>query len=143
MGLAEHIANDPDARGYAAMTARETYDDLNTKRRTGEKQVTYKSVLGELGADIGRRLIDSMKAASASDSVVETWHNMLVRGESINVNNAEVQGMLSTFADTPGLPLTTDDRDQIVALSLNQSTDAQFYGLLPMTVHQVIQAKGN
>jgi len=141
MGLAEHIATDPDNRGYAAMTGREVYDDLMLKRRPGNIEVSYKMVLGQLGAASGRRLIDSMKSASASDSVIEVWHNMLVRGETINVDNAEVKGMLQSFVDA-GLPLTQADRDGLVSLANNQVSDAQHYSLLPLTVHKVIEAKG-
>lgn len=141
MSLATHLATDPDGRGYAAMSGRQVYEDLQVKRRPGERQVGYKEFMGVLGSAVGRRLIDSMKAAAQSDSVVDAWHNMLVRGETINVNNAEVQAMLQAFADNVNLSLTQSDKDAIVALADNQVSDAEHYGF-SVSVHDVIKAKG-
>lgn len=141
MSLASHISGDPDSRGYAQMTDREVYEDLLVKRRSGERQMSYKDLMGTLGAASGRRLIDSMKAAAQSDSVVETWHNMLTRGETININNVEVKAMLQTFADNVNLPLTQADHDSIVGLEVNQVSDAEFYGFNNLDVHQVINAR--
>ena len=136
-----HIENDPDARGYSDMTGREVYEDLITKRRTGERQVGYKEFMGTLGSDIGGRLINSMKAAAESDAVVEVWHNLLLSGETINVNNVEVQVMLDTFAASP-LPLTADDAVAIKGMADNQLSDVDEYNLRGVTPLAVLAAKG-
>lgn len=142
MSLATHITNDPDSRGYSGMTGREVYDDLLVKRRPGERQVGYKEFMGTLGSVIGGRLINSMKAAASSDAVVEVWHNLLLRSETINVNNAEVQAMLNAFAANQLLPLTADDATAIKALADNQISDAEHYSFTPLRVLEVLRAKG-
>lgn len=144
--LAQHIASDPDSRGYAQMTNYEVYQDLVTKRRPGERQVTLKEFGDLVDTNVAGRVIKAMTnygASSADDApLVQYWLDILKSPSgAINVNNTKVRAMLDAFEAAGNLGMNAGDAAIVKALSDNQLSDADHYGFLSLKPSDIGEAR--
>lgn len=136
MTLAELLAT----ADYAGLSDSEAAVLANQKRHISTHRVTYLGLANVLDADIVRRLISTIKAVAANDSLVSEIRNFL-RGDGVDVGHATTRAMLDAFSADVNLPLTEDDAMAVKALAENQISDAELYGLGVVRVGHIVKAR--
>lgn len=110
---ADWLATSPDPQTDAAFLA--WLDEPRTV--TVDMFLTPEGLISRVGEAVARRVIDTLKAAAASDSLIEMALDRLRHSEhGLNVSDPETVAMLDALAANEQLPLTADDAAAIKAL---------------------------
>lgn len=138
MTLAELLATDD----YVGLTDVAAAELANQRRHSGERRLSYLGLSSLLDPKIVRRLIATVDAVAASDTLVAEVRNFLRSDGGVDVGNAVTQAMLDQFAANEQLPLTAADATAIKALANNLHSDAELYGLVVVKIGHVQMARG-
>lgn len=138
MTLTELLATDD----YVGLTDVAAAALANQRRHSGERRLSYLRLSSLLDPNIVRRLIATVDAVAASDTLVAEVRNFLRSDGGVDVGNAVTQAMLDQFAANEQLPLTAADATAIKALADNMHSDAELHGLGVVKVGHVQMARG-
>ena len=146
--LKAELTADPESRGWATMTDQQVAGDMNELRYPGAVSVTFTSLVSMLGdsgqtdpVGIVRRLVDSMRAAGQSDSIIDEALRFVRSGGSIDLGNPQTRGILDSLAADTTLDLETADAAAIKGLADNKVSYAQKKGWPKITSQYVQQAR--
>jgi hypothetical protein len=120
------LATSPDPATDAAFLAYMA----ESVTETVETRLTAEELVARAGIDIARRVIDSLKAVAASDSVIELALERLKNSDAgLNAADPATAGMLTAFANNDQLPMTLTDLAAVAALTQRTRPRSQTLGL--------------
>ena len=114
---------------------------LNDKRytATGERYVTARTVLAELGATTGAAILDKLEAASAQSSPVKWMLKFLTQDSGLDVGQTETQGCIDALA-IAGV-LTDDEAAALKSLALLPTSRAEILGFGSVSYNDINKAR--
>lgn len=114
---------------------------LNDKRfaATGERYVTARTVLAELGATTGAAILDKLDAAATQSSPVKWMLKFLTQDSGLDVGQTETQGCIDAMA-LDGV-LTADEAMALKNMALLPTSRAEILGFGPVSYNDVNKAR--
>ena len=114
---------------------------LNDKRftTTGERYVTARTVLAELGATTGATILDKLEAAATQSSPVKWMLKFLTQDSGLDVGQTETQGCIDALA-IAGV-LTTDEASALRGMALLPTSRAEIIGFGSVSYNDVNKAR--
>lgn len=114
---------------------------LNDKRfmATGERYVTTRTVLAELGATAGAAILDKLEAAATQSSPVKWMLKFLTQDSGLDVGQTETQGCIDAMA-LDGV-LTADEAMALKNMALLPTSRAEIIGFGSVSYNDVNKAR--
>lgn len=138
--LKTEIDTGPLATECAGQSDDDVADILNDKRftTTGERYVTARTVLAELGATTGAAILDKLEAAATQSSPVKWMLKFLTQDSGLDVGQTETQGCIDALA-LAGV-LTTDEATALKSMALLPTSRAEILGFGTVAAGDVSRA---
>lgn len=135
--LLAELTDDPEGRGYSAMTPDQVAADLNDPRYVtlSERMISERTLFSVLGAERATAVLDDLEAMP--DRVMARIYRMLtdVSAGGVDIALPEARGMIDQFA--AGGLLTGSEAAAIKALAENKTSSAQQIGYSEITAAMV------
>lgn len=138
--LTAEVRDDPLGRGYSGMSDQQVADSLTQNDRPGAYAANILTI-ASVGQGEATRLAETLTAASAGNQLIAETLNLLRNGNTVDLNNPIVRGMLNQFATDGNLSLTTEDRDAVVSLPDNAQTRTQELSLGSVTEQHITRVR--
>ena len=146
--LKEHIASDPDARGYSGMSDQAVADDLNTLRRNGTREVDIEQ-MADISFNHARAWMNALKQAQDIDpgtfaeaGMCQALFVQLSNKMTMKVGSSWITNISAAMAASGTVTEWQAANDTALGnFVANTVTDGQFYGFGRVKVGHVEQAR--
>ena len=138
--LKTEIETGPLATECAGQSDDDVAAILNDKRfmATGERYVTTRTVLAELGATAGAAILDKLESAATQSSPVKWMLKFLTQDSGLDVGQTETQGCIGALA-LAGV-LNADEATALNGMALKTCSRAEIAGFGTVTAGDVSRA---
>lgn len=138
--LSHEIAAGPLADELAEKTDTEMAAILNDQRfsTVRERFITARTILAELGPEIGAGVLDKMEAASANISALKWAMRFLIGETGIDIGHAGTRSQIEAMA--AGGVIATDEAAALLNMAVAPASRAEIIGLGTVTYSDVSRA---
>ncbi|KIO49604.1 hypothetical protein SQ11_05640 [Nitrosospira sp. NpAV] len=144
--LADEIANDPTAKGYAAYLADQPGQvvdllNANTESMHKERWITTLTLMAELEIDMARSVLTKLEALSATDIVVKEFMAHLRSDKGADIGHPNTIAMIDLLMVVPApAGFSAEEGAALKGLSLRPASRMEVLGL-PYATEEILRTR--